>query len=35
MRKRTKILLNILKFIFAVVLFIAFLTFITAWAALG
>ena len=35
MRKRTKILLNVLKFILAVLLFIAFLTFITAWSALG
>ena len=36
MRKRTKKkLLNVLKCIFAVLLFIAFLTFITAWAALG
>ena len=35
MRKRTKILLNVLVIILAIVLFIAFLTFITAWAALG
>ena len=35
MRKITKILLNALKFIFAVLLFIAFLTFITAWSAIG
>ena len=35
MRKRTKILLNVLKFILAVLLFIAALAFIVAWAALG
>lgn len=35
MRKITKILLNVLVIILAVVLFIALLTFITAWAALG
>lgn len=35
MRNRTKILLNALVIILSVVLFIAFLTFITAWAALG
>ena len=34
MRNRAKIVLNVLKFIFAVLLFIVFLTFITAWAAL-
>lgn len=39
MRKRTKVLLLILGFIFAValgfMLFIAFLTFFIGWAALG
>lgn len=35
MRNRTKILLNVLVIILSVVLFIAFLTFITAWSALG
>lgn len=35
MRKRTKILLNILKFILAVLLFTAALAFIVAWSAIG
>ena len=35
MRKRTKILLNVLVIILAVVLFIAFLTFLVGWSALG
>ena len=35
MRKRTKILLNALVIILAVALFIAFLTFIIAWSAIG
>ena len=35
MRKRTKILLNILKVILAVLLFIAALAFIVAWSAIG
>lgn len=35
MRKRTKILLNVLVIILAIVLFIAFLTFIIAWSAIG
>lgn len=39
MRKRTKIILNVLGFVLAVtlgfVLFIAFLTFFIGWAALG
>ena len=35
MRKITKILLNVLKFIFAVLLFIALLTVIIAWSAIG
>lgn len=35
MRKRTKILLNVLKFILAVLLFISALAFIVAWSAIG
>ena len=39
MRKRIRLLLNIIRFIFLValgaVLFIAFLTFLVAWSALG
>ena len=35
MRKITKILLNVFVLILAVVLFISFLTFITAWSAIG
>ena len=35
MRKRTKILLNVLVIILAVLLFIAALAFIVAWSAIG